>query len=189
MSEPAAVSTPRGSALLGLLAGEDRLKAFAALVLGARSTDEVVARTGLPARSALNALTRLEAGGLVARSGDTWMAQRAPLQDAVAAAAGEAPDSAPADAPPQEAAVFRAFVRDGRISALPASRAKRLILLDYVARTFEPGVRYPERDVDATLRTFHDDHASLRRYLVDEGLLSRERGEYWRTGGTVLGPP
>jgi hypothetical protein len=23
------------------------------------------------------------------------------------------------------------------------------------------------------------------RYLVDEGLLSREDGEYWRSGGTV----
>jgi hypothetical protein len=26
----------------------------------------------------------------------------------------------------------------------------------------------------------------LRRYLVDEGLLSREAGVYWRSGGTVV---
>jgi hypothetical protein len=25
----------------------------------------------------------------------------------------------------------------------------------------------------------------LRRYLVDEGFLSRDAGIYWRTGGTV----
>ena len=31
----------------------------------------------------------------------------------------------------------------------------------------------------------YPDYASLRRYLVDEGLLSRERGLYWRTGGPV----
>lgn len=27
--------------------------------------------------------------------------------------------------------------------------------------------------------------AALRRYLVDEGLMSREHGVYWRTGGHV----
>ncbi len=31
----------------------------------------------------------------------------------------------------------------------------------------------------------HPDHAALRRYLVDEGFLSRASGEYWRSGGTV----
>ena len=30
------------------------------------------------------------------------------------------------------------------------------------------------------LRDFHDDTASLRRYLVDEGLLEREAGVYRR---------
>ena len=30
----------------------------------------------------------------------------------------------------------------------------------------------------------HPDTAALRRYLVDEGILDREHGEYWRTGGT-----
>ena len=29
------------------------------------------------------------------------------------------------------------------------------------------------------------DHAALRRYLVDEGFLTREESVYWRTGGTV----
>lgn len=47
------------------------------------------------------------------------------------------------------------------------------------------GVRYPEREVDAVLKRFHPDHASLRRFLVDEGFLSRQRGVYWRTGGPV----
>ena len=31
------------------------------------------------------------------------------------------------------------------------------------------------------------DHVTLRRYLVDAGLLSREAGEYWRSGGWVAG--
>ena len=39
--------------------------------------------------------------------------------------------------------------------------------------------------VDAILRAWHDDYVSLRRYLIDEGLLSRDGGVYWRSGGPV----
>ena len=34
----------------------------------------------------------------------------------------------------------------------------------------------------------YPDYATLRRYLVDEGLLTRADGVYWRTGGRVWGP-
>ena len=58
-------------------------------------------------------------------------------------------------------------------------------MLDQIARIFEPGVRYPERDVNTMLAAFHEDVAALRRYLVDEGYLSRSDSVYWRIGGTV----
>jgi hypothetical protein len=74
---------------------------------------------------------------------------------------------------------------DGRLDRIPASRAKRLVVLDHVVRVFEPGVRYPERDVNTMLAAFHPDYAALRRYLVDEMFLAREHGTYWRIGGTV----
>ena len=35
------------------------------------------------------------------------------------------------------------------------------------------------------LRAFFADYAALRRYLVDEGFLARDAGEYWRAGGHV----
>ncbi len=82
-------------------------------------------------------------------------------------------------------ALLRNFIRDGRIVALPARRSRRLVLLDHLAQLFEVGVRYPEGEVNRILRNLHEDYAALRRYLVDEGFLSREHGEYWRTGGTV----
>lgn len=77
------------------------------------------------------------------------------------------------------------FVRDGRIVAMPARPARRRLLLDCVAQAFEPGLRYPEAVVDDVLRVVCEDHAVLRRYLVDEGFLSRQAGIYWRSGGTV----
>jgi hypothetical protein len=80
---------------------------------------------------------------------------------------------------------FGPFVRQGRIVAMPARPARRRLLLDCVAQAFEPGLRYPEAVVDDVLRVLCDDHATLRRYLVDEGFLSRQAGVYWRSGGTV----
>ena len=72
------------------------------------------------------------------------------------------------------------------ISVIPAKRAARLLLLDQVAQAFEPGRRYPELAVNEILKALYYDHAALRRYLVDEGLLSRTPdGIYWRSGGTV----
>jgi hypothetical protein len=68
---------------------------------------------------------------------------------------------------------------------VPAVRSKPLVVLDHVARVFEPGVRYPEADVNAMLAAFFADYAALRRYLVDEGFLARAEGAYWRTGGSV----
>jgi hypothetical protein len=46
-------------------------------------------------------------------------------------------------------AVLRTFMPHGRIETMPAARSKRLVVLDHVARVFEPGVRYPEPDVNA----------------------------------------
>jgi hypothetical protein len=77
------------------------------------------------------------------------------------------------------------FVRDGRLVLMPTKRSKRLVVLDHVAQSFEPGRTYLEREVDRVLRGFHDDHAALRRYLVDEQFLTRDGNVYWRSGGTV----
>ena len=84
-----------------------------------------------------------------------------------------------------EEAVFTAFMKDGRITAMPAKRSKRLVLLDHVAGLFEVGVHYTELEVNSRLRPVFDDYVALRRYLVDEGFLARADGEYWRSGGTV----
>ena len=81
--------------------------------------------------------------------------------------------------------MLRHYFVNGRLREIPARASKRRIVLTRVALAFEPGVRYAERDVNAIVARFHTDHAALRRYLVDEGLLARDHGEYWRTGGPV----
>jgi hypothetical protein len=175
----------RAGELLGLLAEPDRLRAAAALALGAGAPGEIAERAGLSLKDTMRALARLEAGGLVSSGKDGWLLHTDLLKDVARAAAPAEPADDYGTADREVAAVLRSFLRDGRLSSIPAHRGKRLVVLDHVVRVFEPGVRYPEREVNALLRAFHDDTAALRRYLVDEGLMSREAGEYWRTGGTV----
>ena len=84
-----------------------------------------------------------------------------------------------------EEAVLRAFFRDGRLTEIPSKDAKRRIVLERIAVEFEPGVRYDEKTVNAIVSRFFNDHAAIRRYLVDGGFLDRDDGEYWRTAGRV----
>ena len=173
-------------ALLAALADEVRLKAFAAVLLGATETAQVARATGRSDRETLRMLTRLQATGLVGRTDAGWTAHPGLLREVVAAAASEPAYVDHGATDPDVSAVLRTFVPEGRLVQMPAQEGKRRIVLDHVARVFEPGVRYPEREVDALLKAFWHDHATLRRYLVDYGLLGRENGEYWRTGGTFV---
>lgn len=91
-----------------------------------------------------------------------------------------------APVPSAEERVLRAFVGpDGRLVSMPAKAGKRRILLDHIVQSFEVGVRYPEPEVNERLLSFTDDYATLRRALVDEQLLDRAAGTYWRSGGSV----
>jgi hypothetical protein len=73
---------------------------------------------------------------------------------------------------------------DGRLHTIPAKHSKLLVVLDHIAQSFEPGEKYPEKDVNDVLSRFHPDYAALRRYLVENQFLTREDSVYWRSGGT-----
>lgn len=80
--------------------------------------------------------------------------------------------------------VLGRYLEGGRLVALPTRRAQLLTLLDFFATQFDPGKVFPERDVNAVLRRYSDDTASIRRALVDEEFMQRRDGFYWRSGGT-----
>jgi hypothetical protein len=179
---------PDAATIVGLLAEDDRRRVFAALVLGASRLEEVTAATGLPSRRAGAALARLVAGELVVRSddGDHLVLGEAFRRAAIATSPERPPpDAVPPDVPEDEARILGRYLRGGRLTHIPAQRSRRRVILDRLAQEFDVGTRYSERQVNAILRRFHEDVASLRRFLVDEGFLDRAGGEYWRSGGTV----
>ena len=87
---------------------------------------------------------------------------------------------------PREGQVLGNFLdADGRLHTIPSKHDKLLVVLDFLAQCFEPGVRYPESQVNEILGEFHPDYAALRRYLVENGFLDRADNVYWRSGGSV----
>jgi len=70
--------------------------------------------------------------------------------------------------------------RDGRLKEIPAQQKKRDVVLRHILNEFQPGERYNEKQVNSIIKRFHDDTASIRRAMVDNGWLKRESGVYWR---------
>lgn len=176
--------TAEAATVLGLLSDDDRLRVVAALVLGARTTGEAAEAAGLPVTRAGRALARLTTGGLVEQDRDGYRLLAHQFRDALEALRGPAPETPDSGLGPDADKVLRAFLRDGRLTSIPAAHSKRLVVLDYLARQFEPGEAYPEKVVNERLAAFHPDYAALRRYMVEDEFLHRRQGFYWRAGGT-----
>ena len=88
--------------------------------------------------------------------------------------------------PAFDAKVLRTFFVDDRLVSIPAQEKKKLVVLRYLLeRCFAEDRPYPEKEVNQRLALFHPDVASLRRYLVEYGLLTREAGVYRRAAGAV----
>jgi AcrR family transcriptional regulator len=79
----------------------------------------------------------------------------------------------------------RFFDAEGRLKTLPAKQSRQLAVYDLIVQRFVPGVRYTEIEVNRELMGVYDDYVTLRRGLIDYGLMDRANGEYWRSGGTV----
>ncbi|MFE6621641.1 DUF2087 domain-containing protein [Streptomyces sp. NPDC057740] len=178
--------------LVRLFAEETRVRAFAAVALGAGSTEQVARAAGLPARETAVALLRLREQGVVTAGDDGQLGVAYALFKEYArtadrrARASEAAESPASDEQRAADLVLRTFVRDGRLVRLPARWTRKKLVLRHIAeQTFEPGVEYPERTVNDKLRAWCEDsddidHVTLRRYLVDLHHLRRSDGIYRR---------
>ncbi|MBR2923546.1 MAG: metalloregulator ArsR/SmtB family transcription factor [Clostridia bacterium] len=75
--------------------------------------------------------------------------------------------------------VLKNLFEYGKLKTIPVQRKKRRIVLEKLAEHFEAGVRYPEKQVNLILADFHDDFCTLRREMIAEGIMARDKGEYW----------
>jgi hypothetical protein len=178
--------TPDG--ILRALADPERLAIAGALARADSTSASLAASLGLPIARVRKHLNRLSAAGVARLQSDRktyrldpetlrWAAEQVGPPREAGLALGAANED--------EEQVLRTFFRNGRLTEIPIKRGKRRIVLERIALEFEPGERYNEKHVNVIVGRFFNDHAALRRYLVDEGFLARQKGVYWRAGGRV----
>ena len=160
-----------------------RLAALGRSAEGTLNPEDLVAAMGVSRRRALETIAGLRLAGITGEDDRV-------LIDALRQVAGTLPkpeDAAPAitegDWTVGETKILETYFSGERLTEIPAQRRKRLVVLERLAQEFEPGMRYDEAEVSAHLRRYHDDYAALRRHLVEESLMTRVDGIYWRTGG------
>lgn len=86
-----------------------------------------------------------------------------------------------AEDPAFEARVIRAFIREGRLTTIPARERRRQVIYRYLRDlVFTEDRAYPEAEVNQRLALFHADVATIRRGLVDARLVTRRDGDYRR---------
>jgi hypothetical protein len=174
--------------VLRALADSERLAIAGTLARGARTAAWLRDELELPISRLRRHLNRLSAAGVVRLEADrrTYRLDPETLRRVAEQVGPPREAGLPLGAASEdEEAVLRTFFRNGRLTEIPAKESKRRIVLERIAVEFEAGVRYDEREVNAIVGRYFNDHAALRRYLVDEGFLARDHGVYWRVGGRV----
>jgi DNA-binding transcriptional ArsR family regulator len=193
MTDPPLSIDPALLSALKALSDASRLRIVGLLADGRRmAVAELAAALELTPGTVVHHLKRLGEAGLVeSRPRPPFvdyslrlgrLAEIGAALDALArqqAGTEEVPHDAPPWADAEQARVLRAFFEGERLASIPAQHAKRLVVLRHLAETvFQAERDYPEKEVNMQLALRHADVASLRRYLVDEGFMTRAQGVY-----------
>jgi hypothetical protein len=171
------------------LSHEERLAIAGVLATRASSITELAEQLRLRPETIGRHLAMLRQTGIVVLVPDSttesWRLDTGALQEQRKRLLARERAPSPADAedtPEWERLVLRNFFDGARLKEIPVNLRKRLVVLAWLAERFEPGRRYPEREVNEILARHHPDFAALRRELVDQRFMDREGGVYWRTG-------
>ena len=170
--------------LFRALADPARLRILGAIAGTAKTGKELSDALGLTPPTISHHIAKLHDAGLITVSTQGTRHYYSLDEQALRAAHRESNDALPeqgdtSDAEARERAkIIRDFFAGDRLKAIPAQRKKRVVVLQRLVERFQPDRAYPEKEVNAMLKMAHDDVATLRRELVDYGLMKRENGMY-----------
>jgi hypothetical protein len=170
------------------MADETRLKMVGLLARESYSGEVLAEILGIKPATVSHHLAKLAEAGLVSARMEGHAKLYTLRLDALHAMAGRllAPGTLPAAAAPDldafDQKVLADFLGpDGVLKQIPVQQKKLQAVLRHLVKEFEPGRRYPEKQVNALLGRYHADTASLRRALIEYRLMQRAGGVYWRT--------
>ncbi|MFZ6026570.1 MAG: metalloregulator ArsR/SmtB family transcription factor [Chloroflexota bacterium] len=184
MTNPASADLDRRAELFKALGHPVRLLMLNLIQAKPRHGEELALILSLNPATVSHHLSLLAGAGLLSAQKDQYYqtyslagpALKKTLAEIVFMPAADLPADVEEDAYRKK--VLAAFMRHGRLTRLPTQLKKRQVILEKIAEAFEPGQAYTEREVNILLLDFHDDVASLRRGLIETGLMERQQGIY-----------
>ena len=168
------------------LADAKRVKIAGLLGVEALTSTQLAERLELDAKEVESQLDQLVDAGLAHKEGDAYRLDNQAVEKFTRQVLAQSHPPAPEyEGDAFEVKTLRGYLsRDGTLKSIPTQHKKLLVILKHLAKDFKPSAKYPESQVNQMLRHYHEDTAALRRYMVDNGLLQREKGIYWRSENT-----
>jgi DNA-binding HxlR family transcriptional regulator len=170
--------------LFRALADPARLRILGAIVEQPKTGKELSDALGLTPPTISHHIAKLNEAGLIRVSEEGTRHYYSLDEQALRAAHQESNATLPervkdaSDEDRERAKILNDFFAGERLKSIPAQRKKRVVILQHLVEQFEPGRAYPEKEVNAMLKTAHEDFATLRRELIDYGFMTRQDGMY-----------
>ena len=197
------MKTEQSIAIMKALADQSRLAIVNSLLGGAQYVEEIARRHALAPSTVSFHLKKLEQAGLVSSRKEQYYVVMRVNDTIFDTTLREIVSAPPVGRELQDGRmeeyrrkVLETFFRHDRLEKLPAQQKKRLIVLEKFVGRFEPERRYSEQEVTGLIIPLFDDYCTVRRLLVDEGMIRREGATYWRevkqeapAGNEVNSPP
>jgi hypothetical protein len=172
---------------LKALADESRLKIISMLARRECSVEELATALGLSAPTVSHHLAKLKLAGLARMRADGTTHLYSLDTDALREFSklvftpGRVVDLMPeSEGEAWQRKVLRDFFEGDRLKEIPATRKKRVVVLEWLANRFEHDRDYTEREVNETITRHHPDPATIRREFIGYRMMTRKDGIYRR---------
>ncbi len=176
--------------LFKCLSDKSRLQILSGLMAGPMYVELMAKRLALSPSTVSFHLKKLEAAGLVTSQKEQYYTVYALKEDALKQTiesflCHEKEEKSIEEQREEEyrRKVLDSFFTYGKLKSLPVQHKKKRIVLEEMAKMFQPGRKYTEKEVNLLIADVNEDFCTLRRELVCERLLDRDHGVYWRVEG------
>ncbi|MDQ0207908.1 DUF2087 domain-containing protein [Alkalicoccobacillus murimartini] len=79
----------------------------------------------------------------------------------------------------EQSSIIKNFFTDqNKLKVFPAQRKKKLVVLEYMIRGLKEGESYEEKEINAHIKTYYDDYATIRREWIMCLFMNRNDGIY-----------
>ena len=176
---------PEILAFVKAMASVERLRIIGVLTRGRATQSEIAEQLHLPVRDVYDNLAFLTHVGVIHETDGVYdLDEKAIEAFSRGQFEGKRPTYEASQEEPEDVRkILKSFLNeDGTLKQIPLQGNKLIIILNFIVDAFAFDANYTEKEVNTILRRFHVDTATLRRYLVDNGLMARESDgtRYWR---------